>query len=773
MERMGLCTPQPFNIDAADLYCEWQHWVSSFDIYSVASELSDKDDKVQRATFLHCLGPAVQRIFRTLPGEHKKLEDAKLALQNYFAPKRNVVSERYKFRSREQRPDEPIDSYLTALRELAKSCEFGTLEEEMIRDQIVEKCASKSLRQKLLTQDDLDLTKTMKVARSEESSRKDASMITKGTKEDPIPVDKVNAKKPTDGADEKRFICYRCGGLDGHSPNECGAINSRCNSCKKVGHLARVCKSSKQDQKANRKQGKKSRKNPKKTDRKVRNLKAAEWFSEESTDENEPVFSMNNEDSSVQVKMDGQKIRMIVDTGCKYNIISSQLYNAKFKSHELRPSKKRFIAYGQKDPLNCKGYFTATIKVGKKEIRANVYVIQGHSESLLGRDSSFNLEIISVNLVQDKPSFPKTSENSELDSLLREFDEIFHGIGKVANFEHKIAIDSSVKPVSQRLRRIPFSQIEAVNNELDKMLENDIIEEVTEASPWVSNLVIVPKKSGEIRVCCDLREVNKAVIRERHLLPKVDDTLQAMHSSKYFAKIDAKSGFFQLTLAEESWYITTFISPCGCFRFKRTPFGLSDSSEAFQKMMEQILFRIDRVQISIDDVIVHAVTMEELINRLRKVFERCRANNLRLNQSKCEFGVTKISVLGHVVSADGIKPDPKKCEAIKATPPPKNVSDLRSFLGTCGYVSKFIPNYANIVEPLRKLTRSEVKFSWGKEQKEAFEALKEALSCEPVLACFRLNSPTYLITDASPVGLGAILLQHQTNSKRKPIAYIS
>ena len=209
-----------------------------------------------------------------------------------------------------------------------------------------------------------------------------------------------------------------------------------------------------------------------------------------------------------------------------------------------------------------------------------------------------------------------------------------------------------------------------------------------------------------------------------------------MHGSKYFAKIDAKSGFFQLTLADESWYITTFISPCGCFRFKRTPFGLSDSSEAFQKMMEQILFGIDRVQISIDDVIVHAVTMEELINWLRKVFKRCRANNLSLNQSKCEFSVTKISVLGHVVSADGIKPDPKKCEAIKATPPPKNVSDLRSFLGTCGYVSKFIPNYANIVEPLRKLTRSEVKFSWGKEQKEAFEALSKHCLASPFSHAF-------------------------------------
>lgn len=262
MKRTGLSTPPPFNIDAADLYCEWQHWVSSFDIYSVASELAEKDNKVQSATFLHCLGSTVQRIFRTLPGEHKKLADAKLALQNYFAPKQNVVSERYKFRSREQRPDEPIDSYLTALRELAKSCEFGTLEEEMIRDQIVEKCASKSHQKKLLTQDDLDLMKPMKVARSKETSRKHASMIAKGTKED-----------------------------------------------------------------------------------------------------------------------------------------SSQLYNAKFKSHKLRPSKKRFTAYGQKDPLNCKGNFPATIKVGKKEVRANVYAIQGHSESLLGRDSSFNLEIISVNVV--------------------------------------------------------------------------------------------------------------------------------------------------------------------------------------------------------------------------------------------------------------------------------------------------------------------------------------------------------------------------------------
>ena len=397
-----------------------------------------------------------------------------------------------------------------------------------------------------------------------------------------------------------------------------------------------------------------------------------------------------------------------------------------------------------------------------------MYVIEGNAEPLLGRDSIFKLKVLTqvINSVN-------RDSNSELDSLLKEYSDIFEGLGRVTNFEHKIAIDPEVEPVSQHLRRIPVSQIEAVNNELDRMLEQDVIEEVNEPSPWVSNLVIVPKKSGDLRVCCDLREVNKAVIRERYVLPKVDDTLHALRGSKYFAKIDAKSGFFQLPLAEESRYITTFITPRGCYRFKRTPFGLSDASEAFQKMMDKILFGVEGVRISIDDVVIHAPTMAELTKRLQQVFERCRKFNLKLNKLKCEFGVRQISILGHLVSASGIQPDPTKTEAIKATPPPENVSDLRSFLGTCGYVAKFIPNYANIVEPLRKLTRKEQKWLWGEEQTKAFEALKESLSREPVLACFHLDAPTFVVTDASPVGLGAILLQDQGTGQRKPIAYIS
>ena len=207
-------------------------------------------------------------------------------------------------------------------------------------------------------------------------------------------------------------------------------------------------------------------------------------------------LSLNNGDSSITVRIKEQRIKMIVDTGSKYDIIFSELHKTQFKNYELSQTQKRFTAYLQKDPLNFKGYFNAAIRLGDKTVNSKIYVIEGNAESLLGQDSSFRLGILTqVN------SVGQNSNQSELDSLPKEYDDVLQGLGKVFDFEHKIIIDPEVKPVSQQLTRIPVSQIEAVNNELDKMLEQDIIEEVAEASPWVSNSVIVPKKSGDIRVC--------------------------------------------------------------------------------------------------------------------------------------------------------------------------------------------------------------------------------------------------------------------------------
>lgn len=191
-----------------------------------------------------------------------------------------------------------------------------------------------------------------------------------------------------------------------------------------MGHLARVCKLKprrEDNPEPNRKSQNKTRK--KKNHKKVRNVTTG-WLSKPNStdDEDEHIFSMNNSDSSIQVKLNQQKIRMIVDT-------RSKLFKSQFKWYELRETKKWFIAYGQKQPLDGKGYFTATLKVGRKKIIANIYVIEDHAESLLGRDSSFKLEIITqVNTVG--VNLLKSNVNGELDALIQEYDQIFHWIGK-------------------------------------------------------------------------------------------------------------------------------------------------------------------------------------------------------------------------------------------------------------------------------------------------------------------------------------------------------
>ena len=218
----------------------------------------------------------------------------------------------------------------------------------MIRDQIVEMCASKTLRQKLLQLENLDLSRTMKLARSEENATQDSLLIASGTKENPISIDHVhsNQKEPA----KTTYACYRCDGKDGHSANECRAINSRCNGCKKIGHLRKVCCSKQKGSESNSNQNRQRHKPPKKRPNKVRSVR--NWLDESSgDDENDPVMSFNNTDSSITVKLNSQMTKLIVDTGCKYNIISSTLHRSQFKNFQLSLADKRFTAYGQKEPL--------------------------------------------------------------------------------------------------------------------------------------------------------------------------------------------------------------------------------------------------------------------------------------------------------------------------------------------------------------------------------------------------------------------------------------
>ena len=259
---------------------------------------------------------------------------------------------------------------------------------------------------------------------------------------------------------------------------------------------------------------------------------------------------------------------------------------------------------------------------------------------------------------------------------------------------------------------------------------------------------------------------NQAIIRERHPIPTVEELLYDMNSSRIFSKIDMREGFSQLVLHPNSRSITTFASHVGLFRYKRLNYGTCSAPERYQAEIQRLVQGIPGVANLADDIIVHGADKDEHDSRLVKVLDRLKNAGLTLNGDKCKFGVEELEFVGHKLSAKGIDAASSKVESIVNAGEPQNVSELKSFLGLLNYVSRFILDYSTKTEPLRRLTRKNEKFCFGKEQKEAFKILKQELSSSETLGYFDLKYPTKVVADASPVGLGAVLVQIQEDGPR-------
>ena len=364
-------------------------------------------------------------------------------------------------------------------------------------------------------------------------------------------------------------------------------------------------------------------------------------------------------------------------------------------------------------------------------------------------------------------------DRSKLKNLLLEFSDVFdEHLRHTTVLTHEINTGNSA-PIKQHPRRIPFAHREESERQIIDMLEKGVIREST--SPWSSPIILVKKNDGEMRFCIDYRKLNSVTVGHAHPLPRVDDILDSLGNAQYFSTLDLKSAYWQISVDEKDRHKTAFVTQRGLFEFNRMPFGLVNAPTTFQRAMDLVLSGLCYVicLCYLDDVIVFGRDFEEHCTRLKTVLERLRLHGLRVKPEKCTIAARQVSFLGHVVSDSGIMPDPAKIKAVNNIPSPRNIKDVRSFLGLAGYYRKFIPSFSSIAAPLLHLTQKAASFMWTDACEQAFQRLKQLLCSAPILAYPDFGKDFVLQTDASDYGVGAVLSQLDDSGHEKVIAYAS
>ena len=339
--------------------------------------------------------------------------------------------------------------------------------------------------------------------------------------------------------------------------------------------------------------------------------------------------------------------------------------------------------------------------------------------------------------------------------------------------EVKLYTGKSVTPSIAGSRRVPTALKAKLREELNRLENNQVIAKVSEPTDWVSNLVVTTKKSGDIRICIDPKQLNKALKRHHYQSPTLEELLPELTKAKIFSTCDLKSGHHHLKLDEESSKLTTFITPHGRYRYLWLPFGLHVSSEIFQSRLNEALEGLQGVLCITDDILIYGCgdTIEEAEkdhdNKLKTFLNRCRDTGIVLNKHKLKLRCSEVPFFGHKLTNDGLMADEEKTKAIVQMPKPQCIEDVKRLNGLASYLAKFLPRLSIVSEPLRKLSNSGSR-SWMEEHEIALCNLKTLASNTPILRYFDPKSPIVIQCDASSQGLGTCLLQ-----KGQPVSFAS
>lgn len=734
--------PKPLDCSGGNnLGNDWKEWIQQYNWFEVATKMRLEDQDVQVATFLTSIGPQAVKIFNTFNCTQAEMESVaaiKQKFSQYFTPKSNKIYERYLLNKMVQEEGESIDEFLTRLKAQGAKCQFNELLDDLLCDRVILGIRCEVLRLQLLGEgQDLNLDQITQRCRASEQ----ANQQLRGLKnESSIYAVKTHYKKETSHQSSKTssdtFQCRRCGRT--HGPRSCPAFKKRCNKCKKDGHFAEMC------------QAKMELQSRQTTNR----SKKVHQVAEESSDDDLFISTISKSTSNrddeknwfEEIQIQGVSIKVKLDSGAECNVIPESVANRIGGIQST--STTRLVTYSG-DKIKAMGKIVAETEVRGKMYQIKFIVVAENTEPVLGLASCKTTGLIKrVDAIKIDP-------------------DVFKGLGCLKGFEYDIDLIDNPKFEIHAARKIPHAYREAVKNEIDNMIKQEVIREMTEATPAVSPMVVV-KQHGKIRVVMDPTDVNRNVLRRHYPLKSLEEITAKIAGSKVFTKLDCKKGFWQVKLSERSQKFLTFATPWGRYSYIKLPMGLCSAPEVFQQIMTKLLAGIEKVEVSMDDILIYANDLKELDNTTSAVIKRIKDGGLTLNKDKCEFGTKRIKFLGHILTEQGVEVDPEKVQAIDRLQMPSNKTELQRLLGMVTYLAKFIPNLSEITQPLRKLLEKDSEWIWTTHQSKAVTQIKHTLASTPVLRFYNVNEDITIQADASSYALGAAILQ-----LNHPVAYVS
>ena len=370
-----------------------------------------------------------------------------------------------------------------------------------------------------------------------------------------------------------------------------------------------------------------------------------------------------------------------------------------------------------------------------------------------------------IDTVKARPSVSDIPTVSDFPDV---FPEELPGLPPQREIEFAIDVVPGATPASVTPYRMAPLELKELKLQLQELLDKGFIR--PSVSPWGAPVLFVKKKDGTLRLCVDYRQLNKLTVKNKYPLPRIDDLFDQLKGASIFSKIDLRSGYHQLKIKDADVHKTAFRTRYGHYEFLVMPFGLTNAPAAFMDLMNRV-FRpyVDQfVVVFIDDILVYSKDREIHDTHLRVVLEILRKEQLYAKLSKCEFWLTEVSFLGHIVSKEGIRVDPKKIEVVVEWKPPRNVTEVRSFLGLAGYYRRFVKGFSMIAAPMTRLLQKNVNYEWSEKCQGSFEKLKAFLTEAPVLTQPTCGKEYVIYSDASLNGLGCVLMQDG-----KVVAYAS